>query len=41
MLMNAPEEGEVTRFAVAWHQTVGDGKLEIPGVSDIHSPALM
>lgn len=41
MLMNAPEEGEVTRFADTWHQEVGDGELEVPGVSDNQTPAPM
>ncbi|MDT0683552.1 hypothetical protein RM543_12715 [Roseicyclus sp. F158] len=41
VLVNAREEGEVTRFAEAWRQEFGEVDIEIPGMSDDRSPEPM
>lgn len=41
VLVNAPEEGEVTQFAKAWRQKFREVEIEIPGTSDDHSPEPM
>lgn len=41
VLVNAPEEGEVTHFAEAWRQKFGEVDIEMPGTSDDHSPEPM
>ena len=41
VLINAHEEGEVTKFAEGWHQKFGEADIEIPGTSDDRSPEPM